>query len=124
MNPKFKLMIKKVIVFSFLILISCKENNCNKINLNFTSYEDAIEIVQNSTFAIEEKVNTDSTWIDSIEYYSCNKTTGYLIVNTKKVKSYIHKDVPIQVWNEFKKVDSFGRFYNQNIKGNYYLEIN
>jgi hypothetical protein len=42
-------------------------------------------------------------------------------VNTKKDKSYIHKNVPIQVWNEFKKATSFGKFYNRNIKGVYQM---
>jgi hypothetical protein len=121
---KFKQMIKKIVFFLFLILVSCKEANCTEISSKFTSYEDAIELVQNSSFAIEEKVNTDSSWIDSIEYYSCDEVSGYLIVNTKKGKSYIHKNVPVQVWNEFKNAESYGKYYNQNIKGNYYLVLN
>ena len=115
---------RKIIFIFFLFITSCSKKNCSEINSNFTSYNNAIEVVQNSSFAIEEKVNTDSSWIDSIEYYSCDEASGYLIVNTKKGKSYIHENVPIQVWIEFKNADSFGRFYNQNIKGNYYLEIN
>ena len=111
------------LIFIF-ITISCNTKNCNEINSKFTSYDEAIEIVKNSSFAIDEKVDTDSSWIDSIEYHSCDEKYGYLIINTKKGKSYIHKDVPIQVWNEFKNANSFGKFYNQNIKGNYYLEIN
>ncbi len=109
-------------IIAFLI-ISCS-GNCDSLNKKFSSYNEAITLVRNTSFKIEEKVNTDSSWIDSIEYYSCDELTGYLIVNNKKGKSYIHKNVPFQVWNEFKNADSFGRFYNQNIKGNYYLEIN
>lgn len=115
---------RKIIFIILLFIVSCSKKNCSDINSNFSSYNNAIEVVQNSSFAIEEKVDTDSSWIDSIEYYSCDEVSGYLIVNTKKGKSYIHKNVPIQVWNEFKNADSFGRFYNQNIKGNYYLNIN
>ena len=114
----------KILFFVTIIITSCNHKNCSEISSKFTSYDEAIELVQNSSFAIEEKVNTDSSWIDSIEYYSCDKLTGYLIINTKKGGSYIHENVPIQVWNEFENADSFGRFYNQNIKGNYYLEIN
>ena len=114
----------KILLFVTIIITSCNHKNCSEININFTSYNNAIEVVQNSSFAIEEKVDTDSSWIDSIEYYSCDEKFGYLIVNTKKGKSYIHKNVPIQVWNQFKNADSFGRFYNQNIKGNYYLGLN
>lgn len=113
----------KIIFFVTIIITSCSHNNCSEINTNFTSYENAIELVRETDFSIEEKVNTESSWIDFIEYYSCDEASGYLILNTKKGKSYIHKNVPIQVWNEFKNADSFGRFYNQNIKGNYYLDI-
>jgi len=114
----------KILFFVTIIITSCNHKNCSEINLNFTFYKNAIGVVQNSSFAIEEKLDTNSSWIDSIEYYSCDEASGYLIVNTKKGKSYIHKSVPIQVWNEFKNAGSFGRFYNQNIKGNYCLEIN
>lgn len=117
-------MMKKIVIFLILILVSCKESNCTEISSKFTSYDEAIELVKSTDFSVEEKVNTDSSWIDSIEYYSCDEASGYLIVNTKKGGSYIHENVPIHVWNEFKNADSFGRFYNQNIKGNYYLDIN
>ena len=114
----------KIVLIAIMITTSCNHYNCNEISSKFTSYDDAIEIVKSTDFSIEEKVNTDSSWIDSIEYYSCDKLTGYLIINTKKGGSYIHENVPIQVWNEFENADSFGRFYNQNIKGNYFLDIN
>lgn len=115
---------RKIIFIFFLFIVSCSKKDCSDINSNFTSYKNAIEVVQNTSFQIEEKVNTDSSWIDSIEYFSCDEASGYLIVNTKKGGSYIHENVPIHVWDEFKNADSFGRFYNQNIKGNYYLDIN
>jgi|688.fasta_scaffold64953_2 hypothetical protein len=108
-------------ILSLLFFISCGNKNCEDLNSNFKSYNEAIEIVQNTSFAIEEKVDTDSSWIDSIEFYSCVEISGYLIVNTKKYKSYIHKNVPIQVWNEFKNATSFGKFYNRNIKGVYQM---
>lgn len=114
----------KIIFFVTIIITSCSHNNCREINTNFTSYKNAIELVRETDFNIEEKVNTDSSWIESIEYYSCDEAFGFLIVNTKKGGSYIHKNVPIQVWNDFKNANSFGRFYNQNLKGNYHININ
>ena len=110
------------LIFIFLI-VSRSKNNCKEINSNFDSYKEAIEIVQNSSFAIEEKVNTDSSWIDSNEYYSCDEVFGYLIVNTKNGKSYIHKNVPIEVWDNFKNANSSGKYYNANIKGRYNINM-
>ncbi len=109
-------------IMAFLI-ISCS-GNCDSLNKKFSSYNEAVTLVRNTSFKIEDKVNTDSSWIDSIEYYSCDGITGFLIVNTKKGKSYIHENVPNEVWNEFKRANSFGRFYNQNIKGSYFLSLN
>lgn len=105
------------------MIMSCK-GDCESLNKSFRTYENAISLVKGYGFKMEDKVNTNSSWIDSIEYYSCDGVVGYLIVNTKSGKSYIHENVPIQLWNQFKNADSFGRFYNQNIKGNYYLNIN
>lgn len=115
---------RKIIVILTLFFISCVDKNCEDLNSKFTSYDDAIDLVKNTDFNFEEKVNTDSSWIDSIEFYSCDEISGYLIVNTNNGRSYIHKNVPVQVWSEFKNAESYGRFYNQNIKDNYYLEIN
>jgi hypothetical protein len=118
-----KINMKYLISILFLIIVSCS-GNCDSISKKFNSYDEAISLVRSTNFSVEEKVNTDSSWIDSIEYYSCDEVSGYLILNTKKGGSYIHENVPIEVWNEFKNADSFGRFYNKNIKGNYYLNIN
>lgn len=106
-------------LFSLLFFISCGNKNCNDLNSNFKSFDDAIEVVRETNFSIEEKVNTDSSWIDSIEYYSCDEQLGFLIINTNKGRSYIHKNVPIQVWNEFKNASSYGKYYNNFIKGRY-----
>lgn len=108
-----------ILVFAFL---SCS-GNCNSISKKFSSYDEAISLVRSTDFSTEEKVNTDSSWIESIEYYSCDGVKGFLIVNTKSGASYIYENIPKEVWNEFKNADSFGRFYNQNIKGNYYLGL-
>ena len=46
-------------LFFLFFIFSYSTINCSEINSNFTSYNNAIEIVQNSSFAIEEKVDTD-----------------------------------------------------------------
>lgn len=114
---------KFIILITAFFIMSCG-GNCDSLDKSFTSYDNAIELVRATNFNIEDKVNTDSSWIDSIEYYSCDEVVGYLIVNTKRGNSFIHKNVPIQLWNQFKNADSFGRFYNQRIKGSYYLSLN
>ncbi|HZH68647.1 MAG TPA: KTSC domain-containing protein [Chitinophagales bacterium] len=46
----------------------------------------------------------------------------YFVLSTEK-KTYTHKDMPIELWLEFKKATSFGQFYNSKIKGKYQLTL-
>lgn len=117
--------IKFVFLFLLLILSCSKEpqriSDCSEIKLPFNTYEDLITVVESSKFTIEDKADTSkSSWIRSAKYYSCDGKTGYLIYSTDK-QNYIHQNIPIEVWNEFKNADSFGSYYNKNIKGKYRL---
>ncbi len=107
-----------------ILLLSCRQSDCEKLNPNFSTYSSAISKIRSTDFSLQEKINTDSSWIDSIEYYSCDSQTGFLIINTKREQSYIHSGVPIQVWEEFKDAPSYGRYYKNHISGNYYFVIN
>lgn len=113
-----------ILLISFLSLASCMGNDCEKLKQNYNSYFEAISKIRNTGFSIEEKVNTDSSWIESIEYYSCDKKKGYLIMTTLKGKSYIHSGVPFEVWEEFKNASSIGSYYNNIIKSRYYFNLN
>ncbi|NLP59429.1 KTSC domain-containing protein [Lutibacter sp. B1] len=112
----------------FLILIvlltaSCSGQDCSKINNDFESYQSALKIIKSSEFKITDNCDTSkSSWIYNADFYSCNGIKGFLIIETKS-KAYIHKEVPIEKWNEFKKAKSFGKYYNQNIKNRFQLII-
>jgi len=53
---------------------------CEQIPTSFESYDQAISIVRDATFKIEEGVTTTykSSWIKRIEYYSCDGDTSYV----------------------------------------------
>lgn len=117
---------KKIIILSFFLIIvtACNSGSCNSINTHFASYKDAVEIIEKSDFKIEENLDTSkSSWIESARYYSCDGDFGYLIVTTRG-REYIYQNLPIELWNDFKKANSFGGFFNKNIKGNYQIQIN
>ena len=113
---------KTIPLFLFIfstLLYSCSNQNCNKLPANFSSYEEALTQIESSSFKIEESVNTSkSSWIRSASYYSCDGKKGYLLIETDS-KTYIHKNIPLSVWEGFKEADSFGRFYSLKIKGVY-----
>ncbi len=80
-------------------------------------------MVQSATFAYRHKINTaDSSWILWAEYLSCDKKTGYFIFETEKNKIYIHENMPIEIWEDFKSALSKGSYYSKNIRGRYRLE--
>lgn len=119
MNKAFK---QFFLIFGFF-LISCNYQNCKELEEDFTSYENAKKTIESISFTFTDICNTSrSSWILEAKYYSCDRINGYFFIRTKK-KTYIHKGLPIILWNEFKNTDSFGRFYNTKIKGKYQLKI-
>ena len=122
-------------LFFCLIITSCEQNklsnsivsnevnDCNSLQSNFSSYNEAINIIESIKFTLTDNVNTsNSSWIRGASFYSCDKNFGYFIIKTDKNK-YIHKDLPTSVWNSFKKANSFGSYYNNNIKNRYQLNL-
>lgn len=107
-----------------LFVFSCKGQDCNNLKDNFNTYSEAQSSISRTTFSTEDSVDTSkSSWIKEADYYSCDNKFGYLILETSS-KKYIFKKVPIKIWNEFKKADSFGKFYNQKIRSNYQFILN
>jgi hypothetical protein len=113
-------------IFALLILItiiSCSDRNCNELPISFTNYNQAKEIVLNSTFKVSDEADvSDSSWISSAKYLSCDGLLGFLVIQTGN-RTYIHQDLPQEVWEQFKNADSKGSFYSRNIKGNYRLKL-
>ncbi|MGN6248952.1 MAG: KTSC domain-containing protein [Ginsengibacter sp.] len=106
-------------------IISCHSQNCDTLPDKFATYDEAINVVESNGFKIHEIANTSkSSWITSAQYYSCDGITGYFIYKTKEGKEYIHKGVPINVWEEFKNASSKGSYYDYNIKHKYRLLLN
>jgi hypothetical protein len=119
-------MLKRLIIISLLsgAILSCTGQHCKNLPTTFSSYSQAITLVQSSTFKVQETANTaSSSWITSANYYSCDGKTGYLIYTTNRGYQYIHKGVPIEVWEEFKNAPSKGSYYNQNIKHSFTLHL-
>lgn len=99
--------------------IQCNsQNNCNK---TFKSYNEAQQFLYQQTFSFTDIADcSESSWIRSAKYYSCDSKTGYFKYTTDS-KTYIHEKLPISVWNNFKNAPSKGTYYNANIKHKYRL---
>lgn len=77
----------------------CTSKYCKDLPSQFSSFNQAVIEVKSANFPLEEKV----------------KTT--------KSEEYIHQNVPLSVCEQFKKADSFGKFYISNMKGSYQLKL-
>lgn len=105
-----------------LLMFSCHSQECNNLPSNFNKYKEAISKVKKTNFKFTDEANTSrSSWITSAKYYNCDGLTGYFIYTTRRKYEYIHKDVPILIWKQFKNAPSFGSFYNEKIKYKYQL---
>jgi hypothetical protein len=118
---------KKIIpLFTLLILISiasCSGNNCKELPIIFSNYSQAKEIVLNSSFKVSDDADvSNSSWINSAKYLSCDGLSGFFIIKTGN-RTYIHQDMPHEVWERFNNADSKGSFYSRYIKGNYRLKL-
>lgn len=122
-------MIKFYFIILLLLCFSCSKENltssdCTQITASAKTYDEATNIVELTDFKFVDDVDTSSSsWIRSADYYSCDGETGYFIYTTDK-KKYIHENLPLDVWNDFKNAESFGAFYNKNIKHRYRLITN
>jgi hypothetical protein len=107
-----------------VILSSCSNPNCSELPYSFESYENAIERIQGSTYEYSDNFTaSESSWINSFEYFSCDGVTGYLIMHTGG-REYLHSNVPIEIWLELMDSDSKGEFYNSNLRGKFQMETN
>jgi hypothetical protein len=117
----------KKIISGLLLIVSLSASaqvNCTNLSTSFSSYDDAISKVRNSNFKFIERANTSrSSWIRDAAFYSCDKQYGFVIVETSQ-GNYIHFNVPLNVWYEFKRAHSFGTFYNTRIRNRYKLVLN
>lgn len=112
----------KLYYISILLLAIC----CKKAELpkTFTSYSEAIAEVRGADFNTEEEISiSDSEFINSAEYRADNKDQGFLILDLSG-KEYIYDNIPVSVWEDFKKSKDKDRFYNSRIRNHYTLTLN
>ncbi len=114
---KYSRFITILLICSYSIC-SFSQNNCNK---TFKSYNEAQQFLNQQIFSFTDIADcSESSWIRSAKYYSCDNKTGYIKYTTDS-KTYIHEKLPISVWNNFKNAPSKGTYYNANIKHKYRL---
>jgi len=123
MNPMNRIF-QIIAIALFSLFYNCTGGDCEQLPANYSSYAEAIQTIQSAHFKIAESINTSkSSWIRGASYYSCDGNTGFFIIKTDR-GDYIHSNMPIDIWEEFKNAKSYGSYYNQFIKHRYYFTPN
>ncbi len=107
-----------------LFLAACNGIDCDQLPNKYINYHEAVNKIKTTKFKIIESVNTSkSSWIRGGEFYSCDGITGFFILKTDK-QLYLYSEMPFKVWQGFKNSESFGSYYNYNIKHKYPFYLN
>jgi hypothetical protein len=110
-------------LFCCLSITAFGQTDCNKLQANFSSYRDAVSKIRSTKFNLTDIANTSrSSWVRGASFYSCDKKFGFFIIETDE-RNYIYKNLPIGVWIGFKNANSFGSYYDRNIKNHYQLYL-
>lgn len=96
-----------------------REENCDDC-LEITNYREFSDCIRKSkSFSSATFFTHESQWIEKAEFLTCDDKRGYFIINLRNGNEYIHKGLPIEMWNEFKSAPSYGSYYSSRIKGKY-----
>lgn len=114
---------KTYLLLLLFSLVSCGQN-CKDLPAYYKNYEEAKTIVLGTNFKFADNCDvSDSSFITSADYYSCDGLAGFFIVGMNG-KKYIFQNMPYKIWEGFKNSESKGKFYNREIRGRYLLKIN
>ncbi len=101
----------------------CTAQSCAELPASFPDYDTAERLVLQAHFPIDETVDTSrSSWIEGARYLSCDGKTGFLLLRAGG-RTYVHQDVPLEIWEGFKSAASLGSYYNRLLKGRYRLKL-
>lgn len=89
---------------------------CNGIDKRFKSLTELVKTLEKSDFKFAPTFETLSVrGVQSASYYYCDDEHGFLLVKLHD-KELLYKDVPLNVWFEFKFANSLQSFYKDQIK--------
>ncbi len=117
----------KILQLSLLLFFMhssiCRGIECDQLPKHYSSYQNAVEKIKGTHFKIHETVNTSkSSWVRCASFYSCDGLTGFFILATDK-QEYLYSGVPKEIWEGFKNANSFGSYYDLNIKNKFVFKL-
>lgn len=100
----------------FTNVIAGNSCSCDDFKYKFESQTELIKTLEKSELDFAPTFETSSVrGVQSASYYYCNDDHGFLLVKLHD-KELLYKDVPLNVWFEFKFANSLQTFYKDQIK--------
>lgn len=125
----------RILSIALLLLISISESkakkkkkiiHCSELSHQYKTYQEAYTIITKSQFEFhQKKLLTLSSLLSKLEFFSCNKKSGYLLIEYDNNIAMLHQNVPINIWQNLFLEDDPLDYYETNIKHNkkYKLQI-
>lgn len=94
------------------------------LQILFSSINEAKRYIRKNREFKKERINTYmSRNIRDVEFYYQPETShGYLIIQIKG-KETVHENVPMYIWEGFKRTDSIDKYYDEFLRSHYELSI-
>jgi hypothetical protein len=114
------------VVVSFFLWTGCSSQKpCDGFPRAFKTVDEAeLRLNMADCESLYDSVSFQApAYIRKAAYYSCNKTNGFLLLQTSE-KKWVIRDLPMQLWKNLAKAKSFDSYFKQNIQHRYpvYLE--
>ena len=94
-----------------------ENTDCHLLKPPFESQEKGIESIESATFRFEQQMNISRYKIpNAAHFYSCDGTTGFLIVNESAEVKKLYIKVTKDIWDEFVASNDPIGFYQNKIK--------
>ena len=116
----------------FLLVIPClsqvehnfpvdpQKTSCDSLPANFSNAGEAIQQIEITSFRFNQQFKLTRTWgITAGNFYSCDNTSGFLILTFENAEKQMIRFVPKILWNEFIQSSDLNEFYQNKIQPNY-----
>ena len=111
-------------IFTTHLVTAKTKKNCEGLKASFKSYPKAYLAIKATQFAIHRKRKIEaSTYLHKLEFYSCDKERGYLIIEYKNNLAFVHQNVSFSIWQDLEFQPDPLSYYLLNIKNNYKYEL-
>lgn len=94
---------------------------CEQLNRDSSVNFEEISLANLIEWEFAESFTTESVrGVVGAEYYYCDEEHGILVVDRHE-KSMVYKDVPLNIWFEFRYSESADDYYREHIKYQYII---